>query len=286
MARPKIGVALGGGGARGYAHIGVLRILQQEGVPIDIVVGTSMGAIIGGAYAVGLDMTKLEKILTNLDLNKLLDLPSSPVATVAGRIASEFLTRTDWRKNEQEETKNLCQFFSVFTKGLEFKDLKRVKFAVVAADIDTGEEVVIQEGPLHRAIAASATVPGLHYPIRYNDRFLVDGGIVNKLPADVALRLGAEVVIAVEVSSPLAKGVKNSIEVLTQAETITGRELMRMKLERVRERLGERLILLQPALDRVSMLSLDQVAAAARAGEREAWKHLDRIKALVFPAPA
>ncbi|MGQ9478018.1 MAG: patatin-like phospholipase family protein [Candidatus Bipolaricaulia bacterium] len=286
MARPKIGVALGGGGARGYAHIGVLRILQQEGVPIDIVVGTSMGAIIGGAYAVGLDMTKLEKILTNLDLNKLLDLPSSPVATVAGRIASEFLTRTDWRKNEQEETKNLCQFFSVFTKGLEFKDLKRVKFAVVAADIDTGEEVVIQEGPLHRAIAASATVPGLHYPIRYNDRFLVDGGIVNKLPADVALRLGAEVVIAVEVSSPLAKGVKNSIEVLTQAETITGRELMRMKLERVRERLGERLVLLQPALDRVSMLSLDQVAAAARAGEREAWKHLDRIKALVFPAPA
>lgn len=283
MARPKIGVALGGGGARGYAHIGVLRVLQEEGVPIDIVVGTSMGAIIGGAYAVGLDMTKLEKILANLDLNRLLDLPSSPVATVAGRIASELLTRTDWRKNEQEETKNLCQFFAVFTKGLKFEDLKRVKFAVVAADIDTGEEVVLQEGPLHRAIAASATVPGLHYPIRYNDRFLVDGGIINKLPADVALQLGAEVVIAVEVSAPLAKAkeVKNSIDLLTQAETITGRELMRLKLERVREKLGERLILLQPALDRVSMLSLDQVAAAAQAGEREARKHLDRIKALI-----
>lgn len=283
MPRPKIGVALGGGGARGYAHIGVLRVLQQEGVPIDIVVGTSMGAIIGGAYAVGMDMTKLEKILANLDLNRLLDLPSSPVATVAKRIASEFLTRTDWRKNEQEETKNLCQFFAVFTKGLRFEDLKRVKFAVVAADIDTGEEVVLEEGPLHRAIAASATVPGLHYPIRYNDRFLVDGGIINKLPADVALRLGAEVVIAVEVGAPLAKAreVRNSIDLLAQAETITGRELMRLKLERVREKLGERLILLQPALERVSMLSLDQVTAAAQAGEREARKHLDRIKSLI-----
>jgi NTE family protein len=228
-------------------------------------------------------MTKLERILSNLDLNKLLDIPSSAVGTVAGRIASELFTRTDWRRIEHEGTKNLCQFFSVFTRGQRFEDLK-VKFAVVAADIDSGEEVVIQEGPLHRAIAASATFPGIHYPIRYGNHFLVDGGVVNKLPADVAVRLGAEVVIAVEVSSPLAREVKNSIDVLTQAETITGRELMRVKLEAAREQLGERLVVLQPKLDKISMLSLDEVSAAAREGERETRTHLERIKALL-PQP-
>ncbi|HIC95191.1 TPA: hypothetical protein EYP12_01015 [Candidatus Bipolaricaulota bacterium] len=283
MARPKVGLALGGGGARGYAHIGVLRVLQEEEVPIDIVVGTSMGAIIGGAYAAGIEMAKLERILSNLDLNRLLRIPQNTfqeVGMVAGRIASELFTRTDWRRVEQKGTKSLCQFFSVFSKGLRFEDLK-VKFAVVAADIDSGEEVVIQEGPLHRAIAASATVPGIHYPIRYGDRFLVDGGIINKLPADVALRLGAEVVIAVEVSAPLAERVETSIEVLTQAEMITGRELVRAKLEQVREQLEERLVLLQPQLGRISMLSLNQVQAAAQAGEKEVYLHLPQIKALL-----
>ncbi|MCR4404179.1 MAG: patatin-like phospholipase family protein [Candidatus Acetothermia bacterium] len=280
MTRPRIGLALGGGGARGYAHIGVLRVLQREGIPVDIVVGTSMGAIIGGAYAVGLEMSKLEQILARLDLNKLLDIPASAVGSVAGRIATELFTRTDWRRVEHEGTRKLCQFFSVFTKGLRFEDLK-LKFAVVAADIDTGEEVVIEEGPLHRAIAASATFPGIHYPIKYGDRFLVDGGVVNKLPADVALRLGAEIVIAVEVSAPLAREVQTSIEVLSQAEMITGRELVRVKLEAVRRQLGERLILLRPKLDKISMLSLDEVSAAAREGEREALRHLEKIKALL-----
>lgn len=283
MPRPKVGVALGGGGARGYAHIGVLRVLRRERIPVDIVVGTSMGAIIGGAYAAGIDLEKLEKVLSSLDLNRLLGIPGNTfqeVGTVAGRIASELFTRTDWRRVEQEGTKSLCQFFAVFSRGLKFEDLD-VKFAAVAADIDSGEEVVLQQGPLFRAIAASATVPGIHYPLRYGDRFLVDGGIVDKVPADVALQLGAEVVIAVDVSAPLAEEVTSSIDVLTQVEAITARELARVKLERARERLGERLVLLRPKLEGISMLSLDRVSAAAREGEREACKHLAQIKALL-----
>ncbi|MFQ6117884.1 MAG: patatin-like phospholipase family protein, partial [Candidatus Bipolaricaulia bacterium] len=195
-------------------------------------------------------------------------------------IASELFTRTDWRRVEQEGTKSLCQFFAVFSRRLKFEDLD-VKFAAVAADIDSGEEVVLQQGPLFRAIAASATVPGIHYPLRYGDRFLVDGGIVDKVPADVALQLGAEVVIAVDVSAPLAEEVTSSIDVLTQVEAITARELARVKLERARERLGERLVLLRPKLEGISMLSLDRVSAAAREGEREACKHLAQIKALL-----
>jgi len=283
MSRPKVGVALGGGGARGYAHIGVLRVLQEEGIPIELVVGTSMGAIIGGAYAVGIDLGKLARVLSNLDLNRLLGIPYSTfheVGTVAGRIAAELFTRTDWREREQEGTRALCQFFAIFSKGLRFEDLG-VEFAVVAADIDSGEEVVLREGPLYRAIAASATVPGIHYPIQVGNRFLVDGGIINRVPADAALRLGAEIVIAVDVSAPLAAEVTSSIDVLTQCEAITARELTQVKLERVRERLGERLVVLRPRLDGISMLSLDRVSAAAREGEREARKHLARIKALL-----
>jgi len=288
MSRPKVGLALGGGGARGYAHIGVLRALQREGIPIDIVVGTSMGAIIGGGYAAGIDLTKLEKILSNLDLNRLLGIPSNTfqeVGTVAGRIASELFKRVDWRKVEEEGTKSLYKFFALFSRGLELADLK-VKFAAVAADIDSGKEVVIQEGSLYRAITASSTVPGLHYPIRYGDRFLVDGGIVDKVPADVAMRLGAEVVIAVDVSAPLAAEVTSSIDVLTQVEAITARELTRVKLKRAQEQLGERLVVLRPELEGISMLSLDQVSAAAREGERETRKYLEQIKALLHqPLP-
>ncbi len=283
--RVKVGLALGGGGARGYAHIGVIQVLQEHGIPIDLVVGTSMGAIIGGAYAAGLDLEKLKRVLASLDLHGLLGLPRSTlqeVGTVAGRIATEMLRgQADWREHEQESTRRLCEFFALFSKGLHFEDLP-VKFAVVAADIDTGEEVVIQEGPLARAIAASATVPGIHYPLRWEGRYLVDGGVINKLPADVAVRLGAEVVIAVDVSAPLARGVETSIEVLTQAEAITARELTHLKLELVRERLGERLVLLRPELADVTMLSLDQVEWAAEAGRKEAERHLARIKSLVF----
>ena len=279
--RPQVGVALGGGGARGYAHIGVLQVLQKRKIPIDIVVGTSMGAIIGGAYAVGLDLKLLRKVLAELDLNALLHIPRSTfqeVSTVAGRIASEMLFKnTNWRQVEGEDAKRLLQFFGLFSRGRAFEDLE-VKFAVIAADIDTGEEVVIQEGPLAPAIAASATVPGIHQPFKHGGRFLVDGGIVNKIPADVALRLGAEVVIAVDVSAPLSREVTTSIDVLTQAEAITARELVRTKLELTKRELGDRLVVLRPHMEEITMLALDQVEAAARAGEEEALRKLPEIE--------
>jgi len=285
--RPRVGVALGGGGARGYAHIGVLQVLQRRKIPIDIVVGTSMGAIIGGAYAVGLDLELLKKVLASLDLNALLHVPRSTlqeVSAVAGRIASELLFKnTNWRQVEGEEAKRLRQFFGLFSRGLAFEDLE-VKFAVIAADIDTGEEVLIREGPLAPAIAASATVPGIHQPFRYQGRFLVDGGIVNKLPADAAVRLGAEVVIAVDVSAPLSQEVTTSIDVLTQAEAITARELVRAKLELVRRELGDRLVILRPRMQEITMLALDQVEAAARAGEEGALKRLPEIEGVLARA--
>lgn len=284
MGKRKVGLALSGGGARGYAHIGVIRVLQRYRVPIDIVAGTSMGAVIGSALACGIDLYKLEKILLNLNLNKLLGIPDSTfreIGGLAGRITSEYLfKRTDWRNLESENTRNLYQFFTIFARDKNFADLP-IQFATVAVDIDTGEEVVIRAGKVYKAIVASMAMPGIHYPVKLGERFLVDGGIVNNLPVDVVINMGADIVIAVDVTTPLAERVKTSVDVLSQAGSITSRELTRVKTEAVRERLKGRLILLKPAVEKINMLSLSQVESAVKAGEEEAQRHVERIKELL-----
>lgn len=262
-----MGLALGGGGARGYAHLGVLRVLDREGIPIDAVAGTSMGAVIGGAYAGGVDLTKLEAILKRLDLNKLLAFPHSSVWGVVGNTATELFTKLDWRRADPESTQALVEFFELFTRRREFADLE-IPFAVVTADIDTGEEVVLTQGPLGRALAAGVAIPGIHYPVEIDGRFLVDGGLVNRVPADVAFSLGADLVIAVDVSAELyTEKPHSSFEVLLQAESILLRELTRLQLALVKERYGDRLLILRPPVQHIKSLSLEEIEGPARVGE-------------------
>ncbi len=277
--RPRLGLALGGGGARGYAHLGVLRALDRAGIPVDAVAGTSMGAVIGGAYAGGVDLTKLEEVLKRLDLNKLLGFPHSSVWGVLGNTAAELFTKLDWRRADPESTQALVEFFELFTRGQEFADLK-IPFAVVTADIDTGEEVVLTEGSLGRAMAAGVAIPGIHYPVEIDGRFLVDGGLVNRVPADVAFSLlGADRVIAVDVSAELyTEEPTSSFEVLLQAESILLRELTRLQLALAKERYGDRLLILRPAVQHIKALSLEEVEGPARAGEIETERLLPEIR--------
>lgn len=288
-AHPRVGLALGGGGARGYAHLGVIRTLREQGIPLDLVVGTSMGAVMGGAFACGHDLYKLEEVLKELNLNRLLGFPSSnrALAEVIGRTAREYLTpgqgRAHWRRKDPERTQKLLTFFRLLTRERNFEDLE-IPFAAIAADIDTGEEVVLRRGPIYRAISASVAVPGLHDPVRLDGRYLVDGGVVNKVPVDVAVALGAQVVIAVDVGGALAPNVYTSLEVLTQASSVTSRELTRVKLDLMRARLGERLVVLRPSVAGVKMLALHEVATPVRAGEREARARLPAIRAALAAA--
>jgi len=284
MNRPKVGLALGGGGARGYAHLGVIKTLQKHQIPIDIVVGTSMGAVMGGAFACGVDLDKLERVLKTLDLNRLLGIPDNTLKGVeglVGRTASEYLfKRADWRSVEPVNTKKLFEFFYVFAGDKEFKDLK-IPFATVGTDIDTGEEVVLKEGKVYQAIAASVAIPGIHYPVKFDRRFLVDGGIVNKVPIDVAAELGAEIVIAVDVSTPLSSRVETSIDTLVQAAAITAHALTQLKLAQAKRALGDKLLVLRPAIETVRMLHLKQLTLPIKAGEQEAERYLEPIKALL-----
>jgi len=176
-----IGLVLGSGGAKGAAHAGVLKVLEEHQIPIDIIVGASMGAMVGGVYAAGISVKRIEEEWLKTDLV---------------RVAKSFMPTFSLRGwSSGNEVRRILQEV-VGDKRIEELPLK---FAAIAADIETGEEVVIQEGPLVEAIRASSSIPGLFVPVEHKGRFLVDGGLVNPLPVDVARHLGAEIVIAVDV---------------------------------------------------------------------------------------
>jgi len=288
MARPRIGLVLSGGGARGYAHLGAIRALRRYGIPIDLVVGTSMGAIIGAAYASGIDLDKLEKVLANLDLNSLLELPRGPfqeAETIFTRLLKEHLLhKRDWRSPDspyQEHVHKLCQFFRLFTKDQTFAELK-IPFAAVATDIDAGERVVIRRGRVCKAITVSAIVPHILYPTEHEGHYLVDGGVVDNLPVDVAVELGAEAVIAIDINSTeLLRELRGSIDILSQLGRIVVMELERVKLELARERLGPgRILVLRPPLQGIQWFDFAKIHEIARIGEEEVRKHIREIGAL------
>jgi len=178
----KIGLVLGSGGARGYAHLGVLKVLYEADIHIDLVVGTSFGAIVGAGYAAGRNIYELEKIALHTGWIKILKMID--IAPPKGIFAGNKLER----------------FFSVLTQQKHFSEL-RVPLTVVATDIETGEEVLINKGSVSKAILASSAFPGIFAPVEIDNRWLVDGVLVNPLPIQTAFDMGADIVIAVDVSS-------------------------------------------------------------------------------------
>lgn len=179
--RPTIGVALGCGSARGLAHIGVLKVLEKNQIPIDVITGTSMGAFIGGVYASGVSVEDMEEISLSTDW-KLTAKMFAPTISFSGFV----------------DGKRIKEFLINFIGNKNIEDLDK-KFACVSTDILTGEEVVIDKGPLIDAIRASISIPAVFTPVYYGNRYLVDGGIVNPVPVDLARKMGADIVIAVNV---------------------------------------------------------------------------------------
>jgi NTE family protein len=181
---PKIGLALSGGGARGLAHIGVLKVLEREGIPVDLLAGTSMGGVIAAGYAAGLDAAYLEQEALHLsrwrNLLPLVDRSLPGLGLVSGERVRDYLAS--------------------HVGEMTFDQL-RVPLALVAVDLLSGKEVVLQSGVVADAVRATISLPGVFAPFPLDGRLLVDGGILNNLPADVVRRMGAEVVVAVNVSA-------------------------------------------------------------------------------------
>ena len=177
----KVGLALGGGASRGVAHIGVLKVLEEEKIPIDMIAGTSIGALLGAVYAREKNISQIEELALGIDRKKLASLvdPTLPrVGLIAGKKVKDLL------KSIIGEVK--------------FADLM-VPFACVATDIESGEEVVFKEGSVVEAVRASISIPAVFTPVKRRGRFLVDGGLVNPIPVNVLKEMGSDIVIAVNV---------------------------------------------------------------------------------------
>ena len=275
---PRIGLALSGGGVRGLAHIGVLKVLERENIPVHLLTATSMGGLIGAAYAAGLSASELETEALRLSnvrqLLPLLDLSSPRRGLFQGNRFAEYIAR---------------QF------GERSFDQLRFPLALVAVDINAGERVILQEGSVLAAVRATSAVPGLFPPVKRGDQLLVDGGVLDNLPADVARELGAEVVIAVDVSSdeqtiePLyhsrlvPPGLADTINVLWRTMLVMSREANRRSLE-----FGRPDLLIRPPIPSgVTILTgLRRAGEIISAGEKAMVRALPHLKEILAPGSA
>lgn len=176
--KPVVGLALGSGAARGLAHIGVLKVFEREGIPVDLITGSSIGALVGAFYAAGMPLAIMEKFSASFDHKQWID---------------PILPRTGLMKGER-----VYEMIRLLTKGQQFADL-RIPLGVVATDLRSGQRMTFREGNVADAVRASISIPGVFEPFRKDGMVLVDGGVLDRVPAALAREMGAEFVIAVDV---------------------------------------------------------------------------------------
>ena len=221
--RPKVGVVLGGGGAKGAAHIGALKYIEEMGIPIDYVAGTSMGSIIGGLYAMGYTPDELTVLIANMDWSQyignridrpmmsdeakrrsstlLVNVPFSLEILFDKNSNSNFISQLPSAYVNNSSLVNLFNDLCVgYQEEMDFNNMP-IPFACVATDLITGNEVVLRSGSVPTAMRASMAIPGVFSPVQMGDKLLVDGGLVNNFPADVLRTMGADIIIGIEITS-------------------------------------------------------------------------------------
>jgi NTE family protein len=285
--RLKVGLALGGGAARGLAHIGVLRALVREGIPIDIITGTSMGSVVGGAFAAMGDIAEIER-------------------RVRGLLASDEFQKT--RMSFLRETKRtrgslLYSVTSLVRRGIVYGvstmrpsfvsaekfavSLGRIlpdvevsstpiRFAASAVDLETAEEVVLCHGRLREVAAASAAIPGILPPRRLHGRLLIDGGWADKIPVLPAFRLGADIVIAVDISADLdnGKGYARGVDIVLRANMIKDTVMTELQC-----RLAD--IVIEPAVRKIHWADFESADFCIAAGDTAATQAAPKIRDLL-----
>ena len=294
--RPRIGLVLGGGGAKGGAHIGVLKVLEELRVPIDMIAGTSVGAIMGGMYAAGLSPAELEQIVNQMDWHDLIagGRPRAGLTFRRRMDDSNFPTRLElgfnsgaFRLPSGLVTGQSMEvvFRSVSLPGAHITSFEElpIPFSAVATDIVTGEMVVLNEGDLSTAVRASMSIPGAFSPVDVDGRLLVDGAVVRNLPVDVVRGMGADVIIAVDLTPPLytRDQLESAVEVSSQVLRIATAEDARAQIQALEEVGG---VLLRPNVDSVPPSAFTEVPKTIPAGEavaRELAAQLSRYSVTV-----
>ncbi len=254
MDRPKIGLALGSGGARGFAHLGIIKVLDENKIPIDYIAGSSMGSLVACFYASGLDLKRIYKLAASFKRKYYLDFTVPKMGFIAGKRIKEFIR--------------------LFTKGKRLEELN-IPVSVVATDLTKGEKVVFTEGSIAEAVRSSISIPGIFVPEKKDGRILVDGGVIDRVPVSVVKEMGADIVIAVDVSRVKTDAeIKNIYDVIMQSLDI-------MQMELVENRQIASDIMIRPQVEKYSARAFTNIEEIILMGEEEAQKHIAQIKKII-----
>lgn len=282
--RPKIGLVLSGGGAKGFAHIGVLKVLEQAGVKIDYIAGTSMGAVVGGLYASGYSATQIDSIFYNTNFDQLLQdyIPRSSKSFYEKRNDQMYALTLPFNKFKMgipiAYSKGMYNYnlLSKLTHKVryitDFSTLP-IPFLCIATDIEKGEQVILKEGYLAQAMLASSAFPSLFTPVEIDGRILIDGGVVNNYPIDEIRKMGADIVIGVDVQDDLKdrKSLKDATRILVQ---ITNLEMIRI----MKDKQKQTDIYIKPDVSEYGVISFDAGKGIIKKGEEAAFAVYEQIK--------
>ena len=282
---PKIGLVLSGGGAKGFAHVGVLKVIEESGIPVDYITGTSIGSIVGGLYAIGYNAASLEKIIGTQNWQELLSnsFKRDYVPAVTKEEQSRYLISLPVESNKISipvgllNGQNVMELFTYLTYGYHgVTDFSKfpIPFKCIAADIATGEEVVLDKGFLPKAMRASMAVPAVIASCEIDGRMLVDGGIVNNFPVDRCREMGADIIIGVDIQDDLLskEKIQSFPDVISQLTSL-------MSIERSEKNRKNVDVLIKPDITGFSAASFDTESAVVlmKRGEEAARRMLPRL---------
>lgn len=250
----KIGLALGSGAARGLAHIPILEVFENEGIRIDMIAGTSIGSLIGGIYAAGIPIKYMKEIAKEINWDYITDITFPRKGLIKGD--------------------KLLSFMEIITQNKDFKDLK-IPFSAIACDIESGKHIIINKGSVAKAIRASISIPGIYIPFRHQDMLLIDGGVLDPVPVSTVRKMGADIVIAVDV------GVKN---VHYKAESIfdilfSTFDIIQSELDKYRTLDAD--VIISPDLSECNTFDLDGYDKCFSAGYDAVHNTLAKIKDII-----
>ena len=282
----KVGLVLSGGGAKGLAHIGALKAIEEAGVHIDYIAGTSMGAIIGGLYASGYSAAELDSIVKKTNFNILIqdEIPRKSMTFYEKRNTERYALTLPFDNfklgfpSGLSKGQNIYNLMSGLTVHLDdetdFSKLP-IPFFCVAADVETGEEVILDKGSLAKSVAASGAIPSLFSPVKIDGRLLIDGGVVNNYPIEELRRRGADVIIGVDVQDPLLnrKDLKGVFDIFTQVSNFRTINDMKKKIPQTD-------IYIRPDIGRFSIMSFEEATAIIDSGKVAGDKGFSALKEL------
>ena len=282
--KKRVGLALGGGGARGLAHIGVLKVLEKEEIPIDLIVGTSIGALVGGAYAAGSSSDELQRkaeAYLNSDEFRSSTIRAFEAAHAKGEISLAHKIETYLRNHfymiqamfkpgilSNEDFRVTIDYF---IPDIQIEET-RIPFRAVATDLVSGEEITFSEGSLRQAVLASCAVPGAITPLKEGRRLLSDGGIICRVPGSVARQEGADIVIAVVVDRGIgSEELRNVVDIYLRVSEIMGERLKQYELT-------EADVVVLPEVGDLHWSSFSQAMNLIDEGEKAAREKLDEMR--------